>query len=91
MATKKIVIPNPTKGYGYIGTFRDNTLGWFMSEHLSRDKKYPGYNYRAEGFVKPNQRFFLCEIVLKPIKDKLGRPITKIIKGKNGVKGKNGE
>lgn len=82
MATKKIVIPKPNRGYGYVGIFRNNTLGWFMPEHLSEDKKYPGCNYRIKELgIDIDLRFFLCEIILKPIKDKLGRPITKIIKG----------
>lgn len=78
----KLVIPNPTKGYGYVGVWKygkEPTLGWCVAPYVSgkSDKKYPSIanNPHAKG-----ERFFLCEILIKPLKDKMGRPLTKIVK-----------
>ncbi len=78
MATKKILIPKPVKGYGYSGvwTSPENTIGWQTTPFISGkcDRRYPSSPPpHAEG------RFFLCEITIKPLLDKKGRPITKII------------
>lgn len=80
----KIKIPKAVKGFGYSGTWASpsNTIGWMVSPYVSGkyDRQYPSH-------VDPNrfpeaigQRLFLCEITVRPMIDKMGRPITKIIK-----------
>ena len=63
-------------GYGYVGKWRDGTLGWFMPKHLD------GY-----GNMKPNpedwnigETGYLCKITIKLMKDKLGRNITRKVR-----------
>jgi hypothetical protein len=77
--TKKIKIPKSVRGYGYSGVWicPENTIGWGTTPFISgkSDRSYPS--------GPPNHlrgRFFLCEISIKPLLDKKGRPITKIIK-----------
>lgn len=78
MATKKIEVPKKVRGRGYSGVWNDGTLGWYAPKHVSPGKHTtdPINNDNTKG-----HRFFLCEVVLVPIKDSLGRPITRIVKG----------
>lgn len=86
---KKIQIPKSIKSYGYVGVWNDpeNTVGWFMPNHAGGERKYPeAVNPEAEKYIyDEEERFFLCEIIVKPIKDCLGRPITKIVRKKQGT------
>lgn len=79
--TKKIKIPKGVKGYGYSGVWTSphNTIGWNTTPFVSgkADKKHPSSPNVNEGTI--GKRFFLCEITIKPILDKKGRPITKIL------------
>lgn len=81
--SKKIEIPKPVKGYGYAGQWHDGKIGWFMPRHVSGkyDRVYPndGVSKDSIEYLK-GERIFLCEIIVKPLKDKIGRPITKIVK-----------
>lgn len=86
MATKKIEIPMPTTGYGYAGVWCDGKLGWFAPKHVSGySRRYAEPpNEAARENVNPisGDRFFLCKVTLTPVKDKNGRPVTKIVKRK---------
>jgi hypothetical protein len=77
MPTKKIQLPKANKGKGYVGVWRNGKIGWFMPKFISGAKhiEEPNANLYLHG-----GRVFLCEIIIKPLKDKKGRPITKIIK-----------
>ncbi len=76
----KINLPKATKGKGYVGTWRTDELGWWMPEHVHPGSTgSPNEQAMQKGFFK-GERIFLCEIIIKPLKDKKGRPITKIIK-----------
>lgn len=80
--SKKITVPKAIKGYGYSGSWNApmNTIGWNTTPFVSGpgDRKYPGTPVRNENTI--GVRFFLCEITIKPLLDKKGRPITKIMK-----------
>lgn len=80
--SKKIAIPKSVKGYGYSGVWRSpqNTIGWNTTPYISGngDRKSPSDPANTEGHGA-GERYYLCEITIKPLVDKLGRPITKII------------
>lgn len=80
--SKKIQIPKSVKGYGYAGAWSSlkNTIGWNMTPYVTGkiDRKYPSDPADTKNHGN-NQRYFLCEITVKPLVDKKGRPITKII------------
>lgn len=82
--SKKLKLPNPTIAYGFTGVWRNNTLGWMGLSHIGGDRTYPDrpclYGDRIN--IMQNERVYLCKVVLTPVVDKLGRPITKIIKNK---------
>lgn len=81
--SKKLKIPKPVKGYGYSGVwqFPSNTIGWNTTPYVSGvlGKRFPGNPADTKNYGK-GKRYFLCEIKIKPLLDKKGRPITKIIK-----------
>lgn len=89
MATKKITSPpkEPSVGYGYVGQWIDGRIGWFLPRHhLGRGKRcVQPPNSEAHVYINGNskERFFLCKITVKPVFDKKGRPITKIVKPKS--------
>jgi hypothetical protein len=78
--SKKIKIPKATKGKGYSGVWKSEQLGWWVTDHV-HPKSLGDPNMQAieKGYLK-GERVFLCEITIKPLLDKKGRPITKIIK-----------
>ena len=82
----KLKTPKPRTGYGYVGTWNDGSIGWMVTDFISGayDKRCPDDAFRDDGCHEHmlGQRLFLCEIRLVPIKDKRGRPITKIIPNK---------
>lgn len=79
--SKKIKIPKAVKGYGYSGAWEypENTIGWNTTPYVTgkQDRKYPSEPADTLNHGN-NVRYFLCEITIKPILDKRGRPITKI-------------
>jgi hypothetical protein len=78
---KKISVPKQVKGYGYSGVWHypKNTLGWNTTPFIAGkyDRKCPSDPADTKNHGN-NQRYFLCEITIKPLVDKKGRPITKI-------------
>jgi hypothetical protein len=80
---KKIKIPKATKAYGFSGVWQSGCVGWMGLSHIgSKERRYPEYpnmnGERAE--ILKGERLFLCEITMKPVLDKKGRPITRIVK-----------
>ena len=75
----KIKIPESVTGYGYVGAWKSpkSKLGWFVAPFIygKQDRQNPAItdNPNAKG-----ERFFLCEITIKPVLDKKKRPITKL-------------
>jgi hypothetical protein len=86
MPTKKIYTPQKRIGKGYVGLYISNELGWCLPDHLRPEGMISGPTERVkEGidYVRGNgERMFLCKITIEPIKDKKGRPITKIVRRK---------
>lgn len=37
--SKRVQKPKPTKGYGYVGVWSDNSVGWWMPAFLSQSDK----------------------------------------------------
>jgi hypothetical protein len=76
-------------GYGYVGAWQDGTLGWCLPLHLdtsSRDKP-PRWLRKSPNKCAPHPDWsnigepsYLCEITIKLILDKRGRPIVRRIK-----------
>ncbi len=80
--SKKIQLPRATKGYGYVGVWSDGYIGWECAPHVTGkdDKKSPHSSDVKRNDVLKGKRLFLCKIDITPLKDKKGRPITKIIR-----------
>lgn len=75
-------MPKSVKGYGYAGTWKDdNRLGWNITPYVTGklDRKYPSLPADTKAHGR-GERYFLCSIEIKPLLDKKGRPITKVIK-----------
>lgn len=65
-------------GKGYVGRWKDGTLGWFMPKCLTgfkRDREKPAAHDYNRG-----EKSYLCEISVKQVFDKRGRPIVRIVK-----------
>ena len=73
----KIDQPKATRGFGYVGAWDDGCIGWFLPSHIgkwnSRQRPEPPNDHHCLA----GGRTFLCEITIRPVKDKLGRPITR--------------
>lgn len=71
---------NKVKAYGFVGAWRDGTLGWLMPEHIygwgeKVSRKFP--DRPAKTFLNEPQRLVLCEITVKVVKNKKGKPIVR--------------
>lgn len=80
--SKKIKVPKPIKGYGFTGVWLSGEVGWMGLSHIGGSRKYPD-NPSLDGerkSIMKGERLFMCEVILKPVLDKKGRPITKIVK-----------
>lgn len=79
--SKKITVPKPIKGFGYSSTWSDGSLGWETTPFVtnSKSRKYVSPPLPERNPSMRGERFFLCEITIKPILNKKGRPITKVI------------
>lgn len=78
--SEKIKLPAKTKGKGYVGTWKTDELGWWMPQHVHpHSVGSPNTEGIQKGYLD-EERVFLCEITIKPLTDKKGRPITRIIK-----------
>ena len=84
----KIKTPKSTKAYGFVGVWDDNSIGWSMPQYLHKhDTRHNPSSYRKDTspcFLNYD-RLYLCEVTIKPILDKLGRPITRLAKKKIGI------
>ena len=66
-----------TTGKGWVGRWRDGSVGWVMPEHLK------GYSYgsadapHTRRYIEADDKFYLCKITVHVLKDKKGRPITR--------------
>jgi hypothetical protein len=78
--SKKISTPKITKGNGYVATWQSGALGWWMPDNIHPLSTGAPNQHAIEKNYLSGERLFLCEIIIKPLKDKKGRPITKIIK-----------
>lgn len=79
--SKKIKIPAPIKGYGYVSTWEDGTLGGIMphSVNESRSKRDREVNTHSKRTVlnpikeANGERYFLCEITITPLTRRKGK------------------
>ena len=77
-----------TIGYGYAGVWANGTIGWHVPKFIhSGTKRHPDLPDALEpndpqhaNLARMNQRLFYCQVIIRPILDKLNRPITKIVK-----------
>lgn len=80
--TEKIKVPEPVTGYGYVGQFSDDLLGWAMPDTVdsraTRNGIFVGDMFERYG--AKGDKAFLCEILISPVFDKAGRPITVVHK-----------
>ena len=80
--SRKIKVPSMNKGFGWVGQWSDGGIGWNCPKFVT----YFSNSEPALGFVKHpydkkgHSRYFLCRIIIEPVVDKKGRPITR--KGK---------
>lgn len=76
--SKKVKIPKAIKGFGYSGVWQNGEIGWNVTQYIDSRRRYVSPP-DSTNFIK-GERAFLCEIIIRPVKDKKGRPITKIMK-----------
>jgi hypothetical protein len=82
MSTKRIQVPKANKGKGYVAVWQRGKLGWWLPNHLygGSGAADPVNHYAVKAGYLEGERVYLCEITIKPILDKNGRPKTKLIK-----------
>lgn len=78
----KIAIPRPVISRGWVGVWSDGQIGWFMPNHATpfQGREADSPNPLLRQFAQPVGRIYLCRIDVKPILDKRGQPITRIVK-----------
>ena len=84
----KTKTPKHTKAYGFVGVWSDNSIGWSMPQYLHNyDTRHNPSKYLkdANPSFLDDDRLYLCEVTIKPVLDKLGRPITRLAKKKIGI------
>ena len=84
----KTKTPKSTKAYGFVGVWDDNSIGWSMPQYFHKyDSRHnPSVmSPSAAPCFDDSDRLYLCEVTIKPILDKLGRPITRLAKKKIGI------
>ena len=78
---RKTTLPTTTRGY--VGLWRDGSVGWFMCEFVSANARMPSgrLRYPAEPPRRdPNasgETAVLCEITVRPVRRKDGRLVTR--------------
>ncbi len=77
--TKKVKVPKASVGYGFVGAWNDNSIGWGMPGFLSslNTRHRPERPDVEERPYLSHARLYLCKITVKPLLDKRGRPITR--------------
>ena len=81
--SKKLTLPRSTVGRGYVVVWNDGSLGWWMPEFVSKRVCYPPPTQGMKAVYATgsfNHRFYLCDIIIKPLKDSKGRPMTKMVR-----------
>ena len=80
--SKRVMKPKKTQGYGYAGTWRDGSAGWFMPSHIHNGDKQRTPSSPNDKIAQYHKfcRTYLCRITVDPVLDAKGRPITKIVK-----------
>ena len=76
--SKKIRKPKAVSGRGYVGLWRNGELGWCVAEFISnRYRVADGPSERFDQNAPSKDRAYLCEITIRPVLTKDGRPITR--------------
>jgi len=76
---KRKRVPRAVKGRGFVGCYHDGSLGWHVPGFVAAEtggRCMFGMGQR----VMPrfaDKMFYLCRISLTPLRDSLGRPITR--------------
>ena len=83
--SKRITAPKATKARVYSGMWLDGTIGWETGPHIHPDGDPSMSDFDRNPYIG-GERFFLCEVTLKPILNKSGRPITRIVPKSRGDK-----
>jgi hypothetical protein len=69
-----------TTGYGFVGRWRDGTLGWILPDYLSgysRGSYTEPPSPRFHKSARPIDRAVLCRITIEVVKDSRGRSIVR--------------
>lgn len=86
--SKRLWVPGTTVGYGYVGVWLGGQIGWFLPRHLSPLSRRDCPESPSELLARmgkelhstESERAFLCEITIRPVRDSLGRPQTRIMR-----------
>lgn len=66
--------PKKTIGMGYVGRWKDGSLGWFMPRHFEGGiKKTPYKPYLQKDWCNNGEFAYLCKITIEPIINKRRR------------------
>lgn len=63
-------------GRGWFGVWCNGEIGWTGPAHFDGHSNYPK-RPKLHNMVRPEHEFYLCEVTVKPIKDKMGRLIKR--------------
>jgi len=74
----KRISTTKTIGKGWVGRWRDNTLGWFLPTHCSGWSNWS--NPPNESHILKGEKVYLCKITVEQIFKKNGRAITRNVK-----------
>jgi len=74
---KRVRARDSVIGRGYVGRWRDGTLGWCMPSHMSGIRTADGPSEVFERNAREGDRVVLCEITVRVVRDSLGREITR--------------
>ena len=68
------------KAWEYVGLWWNGTPGWYIGPHVGGvGKRRTNGVYNVPPWAQ-GARLYLCEITMRPLKDKRGRFITRITK-----------
>jgi len=66
-----------TVSYGWVGRWRDGTLGWFMPQFACACGTDAPSREKLQKYAEPDTRFTLCKITVEQVRDKNGKPINR--------------
>lgn len=74
---KQAIDGKTVNGKGWFGLWSDGTVGWSGPNYFSDGQKHAHDQQVTPGCVEADDTFVLCRVRIEPIRDSLGRLITR--------------